>query len=1043
MSTETSEDLLGHHQELAKRLRLLADSPELDAGQRALARAWWNRLDRAAQRARAPLSIAFFAQIGLGKSSLIAAATDLRLSKEGSPRKWSVLPVGDGRTTLGETRIEFNLGDRITLEVESISEDDLRMEVRLFAEDLWRRNTGRTATAPSGDQAGEELHRLLRAWFVPDQSDRYGPLNAFARSSNDVDALEQGLLSKIDIKQRTTRFERQFSAARAGLSELRDTLHALMRGELASAPAPQQVRLSIPRGTLAEAVDSIIDTSGVDAMVWGISIRARPDLHDLISDPDVLPVICSEFTTAPDSVAIEFGASIANTGTLDLRDRPWRMVIVDARELDDDPAEHERAERERSERVEECRDRLRREALSHVEERVVAIDARREAVALRTTLEQLIADERRRRMELYESAYRNALDASNSLRDVDFSARARLLDLRLWWAWDAVLADSSSELINGLATLSEFIERWSSIQHWSPHLYATSRRRGRYSELRLDLLGAQEAAKRQIKLHKVLGRINDLRKEQSHLPPALNQHFNNQFIAFHNAAIATHDDTRRRWQELLASYFDSPSSNDLWAWCVARWGQGPGYVQDVAERFRREAEHTTLTIPKHSLSEISTKDLPPRPPLFSLRAIELRNFRGLDHRSIPITDATTVLVGDNGLGKTAWLEAIAVTVGVLLPGIGAGPAPKLRKGDVREVIRKVGKILDRQPQLPTTLRVEATIQGRMLEWSLRKERSDDDAVVIDDDGLQLFADQMGEEIRDHSDRQLPVLAYYGTQRLWPDIVPTGERDDVSTRLDGYRDCLEAASSHELMQKRVRRYTQVELQRQAPIPLLRAIARAVVDCVEEADAFHYDLELEDFVLTLKDGSLQPFRTLSDGYRNIVAMVADIAWRASALNPQLGDRAPLLAEGVVLIDELDLHLHPRWQRRVLADLRRAFPRLQFIATTHSPFIIQSLQPGQLVNLDPDAEPDAPYANESPEDITEKIMGVEIPQRSERRRREYDVAKRYYDLLERVPQADEAELARLKNELDELLAPYSDNQAFVAFLELKRAAAEAKRG
>jgi predicted ATP-binding protein involved in virulence len=74
-------------------------------------------------------------------------------------------------------------------------------------------------------------------------------------------------------------------------------------------------------------------------------------------------------------------------------------------------------------------------------------------------------------------------------------------------------------------------------------------------------------------------------------------------------------------------------------------------------------------------------------------------------------------------------------------------------------------------------------------------------------------------------------------------------------------------------------------------------------------------------------------------NLVAMVADIAWRSSVLNPYLGEAAAVASEGVILIDEIDLHLHPRWQRHVLDDLRRTFPRLQFVATTHSPQIIAS--------------------------------------------------------------------------------------------------------
>ncbi len=80
-------------------------------------------------------------------------------------------------------------------------------------------------------------------------------------------------------------------------------------------------------------------------------------------------------------------------------------------------------------------------------------------------------------------------------------------------------------------------------------------------------------------------------------------------------------------------------------------------------------------------------------------------------------------------------------------------------------------------------------------------------------------------------------------------------------------------------------------------------------------------------------------MSDGVRNAIAMFADLAWRAVMLNPHHGKDAPALARGVVLIDELDLHLHPGWQREILGDLRRAFPNIQFIITTHSPQVLGS--------------------------------------------------------------------------------------------------------
>ena len=158
---------------------------------------------------------------------------------------------------------------------------------------------------------------------------------------------------------------------------------------------------------------------------------------------------------------------------------------------------------------------------------------------------------------------------------------------------------------------------------------------------------------------------------------------------------------------------------------------------------------------------------------------------------------------------------------------------------------------------------------------------------------------------------------------------------------------------------------------------------------------------------------PFHLLSDGYRNMIGMVADIAYRAAVLNPQLGSEAAKLTPGIVLIDEIDLHLHPKWQRRVVEDLKRTFPKIQFFATTHSPFIIQSLKANELINLD---NRDGEYGKKSIEDIIENVQGVELPQQSERWKNMMEAAQEYYQVLEQAENVSEEEIERLKYGLDE---------------------------
>lgn len=90
-------------------------------------------------------------------------------------------------------------------------------------------------------------------------------------------------------------------------------------------------------------------------------------------------------------------------------------------------------------------------------------------------------------------------------------------------------------------------------------------------------------------------------------------------------------------------------------------------------------------------------------------------------------------------------------------------------------------------------------------------------------------------------------------------------------------------------------------------------------------------------------------MSDGYKNTLSMIGDIAYRMAVLNPMLGDKVLEETPGVILIDEIDLHLHPQWQQTIISDLNTVFPNVQFIVSSHAPAVINSVAKENIRILD----------------------------------------------------------------------------------------------
>ena len=174
-------------------------------------------------------------------------------------------------------------------------------------------------------------------------------------------------------------------------------------------------------------------------------------------------------------------------------------------------------------------------------------------------------------------------------------------------------------------------------------------------------------------------------------------------------------------------------------------------------------------------------------------------------------------------------------------------------------------------------------------------------------------------------------------------------------------------------------------------------------------------------------------MSDGYRNLIAIAADLAIKITMLNPHLGQAALKETPGVVLIDEIDLHLHPRWQRRVCEYLGALFPEFSSICTTHSPFIVQSLRTGEeLINLDGQETGDT--ANLTLEEVAEGLMGVNHAETSQRYSEMKNTARAFLEEMDRQHLSSVQRFEAFKERMAEAIAPFADNPAYQAYLEMK---------
>lgn len=398
-----------------------------------------------------------------------------------------------------------------------------------------------------------------------------------------------------------------------------------------------------------------------------------------------------------------------------------------------------------------------------------------------------------------------------------------------------------------------------------------------------------------------------------------------------------------------------------------------------------------------------------------IRELKLERFRGAQRLSLDLSENLNVFVGMNGAGKSSILDATAILLSWLANRIkhaGASGRP------ITETDIKNG-------ESSANLEIVLCKGEGGFGWNISKTRKGhskkDVASVLTP--VSEAAKQVQAEISEHDGQtNLPLFAYYPVNRAVLDIplrIREKHRFDLLSAYDesltsgaNFRTFFEWFREREDLENENRRYIDQLVKPEDfrfPDPQLEAVRNALTQFMPEFK----NLTVRRNPLRMeveKRGDRLTVNQLSDGEKCLMAMIGDIARRMAIVNP-LRDN-PLEGKGVILIDEIDLHLHPKWQRLVVPGLKKVFPNCQFLISTHSPHVITHVQTENLfiLNMTKDGleflRPSDSYGK-TVERVLEDLMGLETTRPNE-------VTNALREIYEQI---DNGDLARAKNSIEKL--------------------------
>ena len=338
-----------------------------------------------------------------------------------------------------------------------------------------------------------------------------------------------------------------------------------------------------------------------------------------------------------------------------------------------------------------------------------------------------------------------------------------------------------------------------------------------------------------------------------------------------------------------------------------------------------------------------------------VKKIELNNFRAFKHLEINFNDRLNILVGINGAGKSSILDSLAILLSHLIGKIQSSHSTGRQFSDMDI----------RLGSSETANTIDLSYKKKNISWtSTKTRRGRKKQATSNRTQIKELVEFIQAEQEQDENTSFPLAVYYAVNRAVLDIplhilnkhqfdqlaaydqALTSKGTDFGRFFEWFRNQEDFENEQRLHPAENKLNEQNDIQKHWEYrdPQLQAVREAIhtLSGFSDIRVVRNPLRME----VRKGEQILDVRHLSDGEKCLFALAGDLARRLAIANPGLDK--PLTGSGVVVINEVDLHLHPEWQRLIITKLLDTFPGCQFILSTHSPHIITHVQPENLFFL-----------------------------------------------------------------------------------------------